>query len=82
MPLSFVILLISTRNWIVALFATIDIVGVILCELGVMVVNDWKFGVSESVSIVIMIGFSVDYVVHLAKYVYNKYINKDNIHLK
>ena len=26
----------------------------------------WKFGVSESVSVVTVIGFSVDYVVHLA----------------
>ena len=27
---------------------------------------DWDIGVSESLSMVIMIGFSVDYVVHLS----------------
>ena len=31
-----------------------------------MVLNDWQLGVSESIAMVIIIGFSVDYVVHLA----------------
>ena len=49
-----------------AIFATLDIIGVMSCELMVMELMGWKFGVSESVAIVIVIGFSVDYVVHLA----------------
>merc|ERR1719382_2167059 len=36
------------------------------CWLAIMHLNGWKFGVSESVAIVIIIGFSIDYVVHLA----------------
>ena len=36
------------------------------CELAVMALQGWKFGISESIAIVIIIGFSVDYVVHLA----------------
>ena len=56
LPLAFVVLLLSTQNWILAIFATMDIVGVM----------GWQFGVSESIAIVIVIGFSVDYVVHLA----------------
>merc|ERR1719384_967202 len=66
MPLALVILMISTQNWIVSLFAVFDIVGIMLCELSIMYLMGWKFGVSESVAIVIIIGFSVDYVVHLA----------------
>ena len=31
-----------------------------------MVLKDWQLGVSESLGTVIIIGFSVDYVVHLA----------------
>jgi len=66
MPLAFAILMISTQNWIISLFAIIDIIGIMLCELSIMYLMGWKFGVSESVAIVIIIGFSVDYVVHLA----------------
>merc|ERR1719384_2884369 len=66
MPLALIILMISTQNWIVSLFAVFDIVGIMLCELSIMYLMGWKFGVSESVAIVIIIGFSVDYVVHLA----------------
>merc|ERR1712038_888328 len=66
LPLAFVVLLISTRNWIVSIFAILDIVGVIACEMGLMYCFGWKFGVIESVSVILVIGFSVDYVVHLA----------------
>merc|ERR1712048_1514220 len=66
MPLALIILMISTQNWVVSLFAVFDIVGIMLCELSIMYLMGWKFGVSESVAIVIIIGFSVDYVVHLA----------------
>merc|ERR1712204_96954 len=66
MPLALIILMVSTQNWIVSLFAVFDIVGIMLCELSIMYLMGWKFGVSESVAIVIIIGFSVDYVVHLA----------------
>lgn len=66
MPLAFLILLLSTRNWIMSVFAVFDIIGIMLCELAIMYLVGWKFGVSECVAIVIIIGFSVDYVVHLA----------------
>ena len=66
MPLAFIILLVSTRNWIISIFAVLDIIGIMLCELSIMYLLGWKFGVSECVAIVIIIGFSVDYVVHIA----------------
>ena len=66
LPLAFVVLLFSTQNILIAIYASINIMGVVLCELGLMSLLDWQFGVSESVCVVIIIGFSVDYVVHLA----------------
>ena len=65
-PLAFIVMIFSTQNWIIALFAVIDIIGVMATELAFVYINGWDFGLSESVSIVIIIGFSVDYVVHLA----------------
>ena len=66
LPAAFVVLVLSTHNWIVSLFATLTIVGILLGEVMLMVLRGWELGVSESVAIVIMIGFSVDYVVHFA----------------
>ena len=64
--LAFLILLLATRNILVALYAIKSVVFIVLCVVAVMVLNDWQLGVSESIAMVIIIGFSVDYVVHLA----------------
>ena len=63
---AFIILVVSTLNIIVAGYATLSVAGIIVCVMGVMQLADWKFGITESISCVILIGFSVDYVVHLA----------------
>ena len=60
MPIAFVALIISTRNWIVAIFATIDIVGIMACVLALIDLYEWQFGISDSINV------SVDCVVHLA----------------
>ena len=36
LPLAFVVLIVSTRNWIMTIYATLDIVGVMVCELGIV----------------------------------------------
>jgi len=64
--LAFLILLVATRNILIALYAIKSVVFIVLCVVAVMVLKDWQLGVSESIAMVIIIGFSVDYVVHLA----------------
>ena len=59
LPLAFIVLLISTRNWIISIFAILDIIGVISCELCVMWAAGWKFGMVESIAVIMVIGFSV-----------------------
>ena len=70
LPLAFLSLLISTQNVIVSIFAILAIVGIVVSEVALMVLQGWELGISESIAIVMMIGFSVDYVVHLG----NSYI--------
>ncbi len=60
MPLAFMVLIFATRNWIVSILAVFNIVGIMLCEMGIMRSLNWPFGISESISIVIIIGFSVE----------------------
>ena len=64
--IAFVVLLISTRVFHLALFASLSITCVLLSVVGVMVMIGWDLGSIESILIGIIAGFSVDYVVHLA----------------
>jgi predicted RND superfamily exporter protein len=61
-----VVLVVSTNSVPVGLFATLTIGGIVLTVLATMVGLGWELGTTESVSSVILIGFSVDYTVHIA----------------
>jgi len=65
LPIAFMILLIFTNNIIVSFFAIFAIFGVMLTMTIMMFIANWDFGVIESIALVVVIGFSVDYVVHL-----------------
>ena len=65
---AFIVLLCSTLNWIISLYSLIGIVSVNACVLAIMELNGWEFGLAESSACVIIIGFSVDYVVHLGNH--------------
>jgi len=63
---AFIILLIATQNILQAIISLFCVAVVIVSVLCVMYMQGWEIGISESLSMVIMIGFSVDYVVHLS----------------
>ena len=66
MVFAFFMLLISTMNMVLAFFAIICVCIVIISVTFIIVTMDWQLGLSESICIVITVGLSVDYVVHLA----------------
>ncbi|CAK9114195.1 Protein dispatched homolog 1 (Protein chameleon) [Durusdinium trenchii] len=67
MPISFLVLLSSTQNVVVAIYAVLSVGAIVLCVLGFCKsAMDWDLGVGEAIAGVIVIGYSVDYVVHLA----------------
>jgi predicted RND superfamily exporter protein len=42
-----------------------------------MQIKGWQLGVSESICVVILIGFSVDYVIHLSSdYMHSPYVSR------
>eukprot|EP00357_Protocruzia_adherens_P026445 CAMPEP_0115036516 /NCGR_PEP_ID=MMETSP0216-20121206/42175_1 /TAXON_ID=223996 /ORGANISM="Protocruzia adherens, Strain Boccale" /LENGTH=667 /DNA_ID=CAMNT_0002416371 /DNA_START=1243 /DNA_END=3246 /DNA_ORIENTATION=+ len=63
---SLIVLLVSTGNFIVAFFAIFSIVGIVSSVLGLVFVLKWEFGMVVSIAVVILIGFSVDYTVHIS----------------
>lgn len=76
--LAFVIMLIATHNIIVTTYAIISVIFIVANITAVMVLQGWELGVPESVATVIVIGFSVDYVVHLAAhYVHSPFHSND-----
>ena len=70
----FIVLLISTFNIVQSILSVLCVGVIVLTELSIMVLNGWEFGISESTGIVVVIGLSVDYVVHLsAAYMHSPY---------
>lgn len=66
LAVSLISLTVSTGNVIVAILALTCITG-ILCKVFVLIyLLGWKLGVTESIAVVISIGFSFDYIAHIA----------------
>jgi len=67
MPIAFLVLLASTWNIVIASYAVFSVGSIVLCVLGFCKgAMNWDLGVGEAIAGVIVIGYSVDYVVHLA----------------
>jgi protein dispatched 1 len=66
MLFAFIVLLMATRNIVQATMSLVCVAIIIVWVVGIMVMKGWQLGVSESISVVILIGFSVDYVIHLS----------------
>jgi len=65
-PVAFVVLIGATGNIIVGTYAIISIAFIVAGVLGAArFYSGWDLGVAESIAGVIVIGFSVDYTVHL-----------------
>ena len=63
---AFGMLLFSTMNVIVSLYCTLSLTGIIASAVALMQMLGWELGTVESIAMVVLIGLSVDYVVHLA----------------
>ena len=63
---AFVVIFISTGNWVVTIYAIHTVAFICAAEMALQVLNGQEMGVAESIGTILVIGFSVDYVVHLA----------------
>lgn len=60
------VLLCMTRNWAIALLASLCIVAIVVAEVGLLVLMGWALGVVPSIIFSVAVGMSVDFVSHLA----------------
>merc|ERR1711988_187978 len=61
-----IVLLIATRNVVVAFCAIASITSIVSSVMAFMFCLGWRLGVLEALVLVMVIGLSVDYVVHMA----------------
>jgi protein dispatched 1 len=65
-PVALVVLLFATGNILLSLYAIVTVFFITFGVLGfAKYALDWNLGISESIAGIIIIGFSVDYTVHL-----------------
>jgi len=64
-PVAFAVLVIATHNLLVSFYAIVSIGFIVACVLGLVRWTGGALGIAESVAGVIVVGFSVDYVIHL-----------------
>ncbi|XP_064628942.1 protein dispatched-like [Lineus longissimus] len=65
--LAFFVLLLTTRNVILAILAEITLSLAVVCVIGVLPLAGWKFGVMESINVCFVAGLAVDYIVHMVE---------------
>ena len=63
---AFLILLVATKNIIQSIISVLCVAVVIVSVLACMKFAGWQIGVAESLNTVMIIGFAVDYVIHLS----------------
>jgi predicted RND superfamily exporter protein len=64
--LAFISTFIATKNIIITIITIFSVGMVIISVIGIMNILGWDIGVTESLSMVIMIGLSIDYILHLS----------------
>lgn len=63
--ISFIVLIITTLNYWVALLGLTNIAAISVVFLGMMPIIDWSLGENECIFLIAVVGLSVDYTVHL-----------------
>merc|ERR550534_382732 len=72
---AFFALLIATANWVLSVIAVASIAGIVCCVGMVAVSMGWDLGLIECLSGGVLVGFSVDYTVHLGvAYLHNAHL--------
>jgi len=64
---AFFIMVLSTGNWLISVYASIVILGLVIDVMGFTVMMGYRLSVVEAIIYIMVVGMSVDYVVHLAE---------------
>ncbi|XP_064627690.1 uncharacterized protein LOC135487627 isoform X2 [Lineus longissimus] len=65
LALAFTLLLVTTRNIILAVISLITLSGNVVCVIGLMPLMDWELGPLVALNMCFVAGLAVDYIVHV-----------------
>ena len=65
LAVSLISLAISTGNIVIAVLALTSIAGILTNVMALVYIYGWALGITESIGVVIAIGFSFDYIAHI-----------------
>ena len=66
MVFAFIVVLLMTRNFFISLLAVTNILITIISVICLIVLRGWECGIAESMIIVMSVGLSCDFTVHIA----------------
>ena len=61
-----IVIFLATRNIIITFYSVLMITCIISSVMGVIELIGWRLGIAESLATDFFVGFSVDYIVHIA----------------
>jgi hypothetical protein len=64
--LAWIILCLATTNWIMATLSLLCIIAILIVFAGCLPILGFSLGIFESVGLIVVLGLSVDYTVHIA----------------
>ena len=62
---SALVLILSSRSVKLTFFSLVSIFNVLVTLMASIYLLDWRFGLTESIGMIVFIGLSVDYIVHI-----------------
>ena len=64
LAISFGVMLLTSLNWLISLFAIITIICILSTTVGSLVLAGWELNILESIVISVAVGLSVDFTLH------------------
>ncbi|XP_048586598.1 protein dispatched homolog 1-like [Nematostella vectensis] len=61
---AFAVMLLTTWNVLVSVYAILSIIGTISVTIGALVLNGWKLNILESITMSVAVGVSIDFSMH------------------
>ena len=62
--MAFVVMLLTTLNVLVSIYAILTIIGIISVTTGSLVLSGWKLNILESITMSVAVGVSIDFAMH------------------
>ena len=64
LAIAFGVMLLTSRNWVISLYAIVTIICTLATTIGSLVLDGWELNILESIVISVAVGLSVDFTLH------------------